>query len=157
MFFSYTASVIMLSLAMYGIWCFIKDIWDWLLHPQLNSISNISLLIVVRNLEQEIEDTMRYVMKEVEESSVSCDVVVADCSSSDLTRLILDRLAEDYSTIKVVNIADNARLATEALPLCRGAVVHFLDLGARLTCKEFMVAVCALLRQDGREIMVKQS
>lgn len=156
MFFSYTASVIMLSLAMYGIWCFLKDIWDWLLNPALTSVPNVSFLVVVRNMEHEIEDTIRYVMREVEGSGITCDVVVADCSSNDLTRSILDRLAAEYAIIKVVGITDNTRLVVEALPLCRGAVVHLLDLSTRLTCKEFMVAICALLRLDGREVTVKQ-
>ena len=157
MFFSYTSSVFLLSLAMYGIWCFLKDMWDWLLEPHLLFIPSVSFLIVVKNLEGEIEELMRYTMREIEESTISCDVVVVDSCSDDQTPAMLSRLAEEFAVLRVVNVLANARPVTEALPLCRGSVVHVLDLGTRITGEEFMVTVCALLRRDRREVVVRAS
>ncbi|HEY3425094.1 MAG TPA: hypothetical protein VGL27_09880, partial [Negativicutes bacterium] len=85
MVISYTASVIMLSLAMYGLWCFLHDLWDWFLDPRLSKLPSTSFLIVVKNREQEIEDMLRYLVREIEATVVPCDVVVVDYDSDDLT------------------------------------------------------------------------
>jgi len=39
------------------------------------------------------------------------------------------------------------------MALCRGAVVHVLDLSNRMNIEDFMATVCSLLRQDRRDVM----
>lgn len=156
MFFSYTASVFLLSLAMYGIWYFIRDLWRWWLEPRLVSIPSCSFLIVVRNLDYKVENLLRYVAQEIEDADVDYDMVIVDVSSDDFTASILERLANEYLMMRVVVLADGLRPISEAIALCRGAVVHVMDLSTRMSADEFMVAVCGLLRQDYYEVMLKR-
>lgn len=156
MFFSYTASVILLSLAMYGIWYFIHDLWKWWLEPRLISIPSCSFLIVVRNLDYKVEDLLRYVAQEIEDADMECDIVVVDVSSDDFTATILERLANEFLMMRVVALAAGIKPIGEAIALCRGAVVHVMDLTNRMSADDFMVAVCGLLRQDYHEVMMKR-
>jgi len=154
--FTYTASVILLSLAMYGAWCVIQDIWNWVLRPRLLRIPSVTFLILVKNLQSDIEDMLRYLEREMESMDLDCDAVVVDCNSEDLTPAILDRLAKEFPEIRIYLPVDNSRPVAEALPLCRGAVVHVLDLVNRLSVEDFMATVCALLRHAGHEVIIRQ-
>ena len=156
MFFSYTASVVLLSLAMYGIWYFIHDLWKWWLEPRFVAIPSCSFLIVVRNLDHKVEELLRYIAQEIEDTELECDIVVVDVSSDDLTATILERLANEFWMMRVVVLAAGLKPIGEAIALCRGAVVHVMDLTNRMSIDEFMVAVCGLLRQDYHEAMVKK-
>ena len=151
MYFSYAVSVIMLSLAIYGAWLLVKDIWTLFLQPRIVEMPSASFLIVVKNFEHEIEDLIRYLMREIEAVGTSCDVVIVDNHSNELTPAILARLQEELG-LTVLTLPAHPRPVAEALPLCRGAVVHVLELGNRLSAEEYMMAVCTLLRQDSREI-----
>lgn len=153
MYFSYIFSVIILSLAIYGAWLLVKDIWTLFLQPEIVEMPSASFLIVVKNAEHEIEDLIRRLMREIERAGTDCDVVVVDNHSYDLTPAILRRLEEELG-LTVLTAPASLRPAADALPLCRGAVVHVLELGTRLSSEECMMAVCTLLRQDGREIML---
>ena len=150
MSFSYTASVILLSLAIYGGWCLLRDMWQWYLEPRLIRPLGSTFLIFVHNQEEEIEELVRYFLQEMEMSEVECDAVVIDCASTDLTSAILERLATDHSLLHVVTLQDSSRPVGELLPLCRGSVIHILDMSNRLNSSEFLVTACALLRQSGR-------
>ena len=150
MSFSYTASVILLSLAIYGGWCLLRDMWQWYLEPRLVRPLGSTFLIFVHNQEEEIEELVRYFLQEMEMSEVECDAVVIDCASTDLTPAILERLATDHPLLHVVTLQDSSRPVGELLPLCRGSVIHILDMSNRLNSSEFLVTACALLRQSGR-------
>lgn len=154
MYFSYIASVVMLSLAIYGGWLLIRDIWEAFIEPRLASMPNASFLIIVKDCENDIEDLMRFLLHEIENNDADCDVVVVDNNSQDLTPSILTRLADDNPFMQVVTVPHGARPAADGLPLCRGGVVHVLELGKRLSSDEFMTAVCSLLQQDRREAAV---
>ncbi len=156
MFFSYTASVILLSLAMYGMWYCIRDLWKWWLEPRLLSVPSCSFLIVVRNLDYRVEDLLRYLAHEIEGAELECDIVVVDVSLDDLTAVILDRLVDDIPHLSVVEFSAGMRPVSDAIALCRGSVVHVMDLANRMSVDEFMVAVCGLLRQDYHDVMVKR-
>lgn len=156
MFFSYTASVILLSLAMYGMWYCIRDLWKWWLEPRLLSVPSCSFLIVVRNLDYKVEDLLRYLAHEIERAEYECDIVVVDVSSDDLTAVILERLVEEVPFLTVVAFSAGMRPVSDAIALCRGSVVHVMDLANRMNADEFMVAVCGLLRQDYQNVMIKR-
>lgn len=156
MFFSYTASVILLSLAMYGMWYCIRDLWKWWLAPRFVAVPNCSFLIVVKNLDYRVEELLRYLSHEIERAEVDCDIVVVDVSSDDFTAAILERLAEENPTMRVVVFSEGLRPVNEAIALCRGSIVHVMDLANRMSVEDFMVAVCGLLRQDYHEVMFKK-
>lgn len=156
MFFSYTMSVILLSLAMYGIWCFLHDSWKWWLEPHVVPMPSCSFLIVVRNLDGEVEDLFRYLAGKIESSEMDSDIVVVDVSSNDFTATILERLAYDIDSITVTKISNGQRAIGDSIALCRGKVVHVLDLSNRMTTEEFMVTVSALLQRDLHETVVRR-
>lgn len=155
MYFSYIASVIMLSLAIYGGWLLLRDVWELFIEPRLAPLPSASFLVIVKDCEQEIEDLMRHLLREIENKEAACDVVAVDNNSSDLTPVILTRLADDNNILQVLCVSEGAKPVAEGLPLCRGGVVHVLEVGRRLNGHEFMLAVSSLLEQDKREVIVR--
>lgn len=155
MYFSYMTSVFIVSLAIYGGWLLIKDMWEMFIEPRLAQMPSASFLIVAKDCEYEIEDMVRYLMRQIEMAESDCDVVVVDNNSQDITPLILSRLADEYCEgLTVLNAPPNCRPVAEGMPLCRGSVVHVLDIGNRLSSEEFMFAVCWLLEQSKKEAAV---
>ncbi|CVK19913.1 hypothetical protein [Sporomusa sphaeroides] len=155
MFLSYSVSVIMVSLALYGLWHLIRDIRNWVTTFAFVRLPGASLVILVRNLEYEVEDLIRYLANEMADGGQECDAVVVDCGSDDLTPIILSRLAVEIPALTVVSTERAARPVTEVLPLCRGAVVHVLDLTSRLQIEQFTAVVASLLRQNHREVVIR--
>jgi hypothetical protein len=156
LFFSYTMSVILLSLSMYGIWCFLHDVWQWWLEPHFASRPSCSFLVVVKNLDGEIEDVFRYLTREIEHAEIDCDIVVVDVSCNDFTSAVLERVENDSDVIKVVTMPAGKRAIGEAMALCRGSVVHVMDLSNRMSVEEFMVTVRTLLRQGSHEVIIRK-
>jgi len=156
LFFSYTLSVVLLSLSIYGAWCFVQDLWKWWLEPRLIPRASCSFLIVVKNLDGDIEDLLRYLAGAIEYAEVDWDIVVVDVSSNDFTPAILERLVNASEFIKVVVLPAGQRAIGEAIPLCRGKVVHVLDLSNRMNTEEFMGVVCGLLREDSSDFMIRR-
>lgn len=153
MFFPYTLSVMLLSLSIYGAWCFVHDLWKWWLEPKLVPRTSCSFLVVVKNLDSDIEDLLGCLARAIEYAEVDWDVVVVDVSSDDFTPAILERLVSQSEIIKVVVLPAGQRAIGEAIPLCRGKVVHVLDLSNRMSTEEFMVAVYGLLRQESSQVL----
>jgi hypothetical protein len=132
-------------LAIIGLWDLIKDISAWLLRPHLVEKPSTSLMIIVRDREQEIEGLVRFLLGEITQESF-LDVIVVDVGSVDLTAAILDRLADRYPILQVLHISCEERPVAAAMPLCRGSVVHVLDLNTRLSADEFMIMVSSLAK-----------
>jgi hypothetical protein len=149
-------SVILVSLAMFGVWCFIKDLWSWLLRPQLLPVPSVTFLLLVQNMEQEVEGVVRYLMREMADTDVECDAVVVDCNSDDLTAVILTRLVYELPGLQVCRMPEGARSVGTALPLCRGSVIHVMDMVHRLNSDEFMITVCNILQRDLQEFAIRQ-
>ena len=148
MFFSYTASVLLLSLAIFGGWCLCRDLWRWFLEPSLQRMPDDgTLLILVRNQENGIEELMRCFLHDLNGSEARYDAVIVDCGSTDLTPLILERLTADEPLVHFLVLRENFRPAGDMLPLCRGSIVHVLDMTNRLTGSEFLLAAASLLRR----------
>lgn len=156
MFFSYTLSVVLLSFSIYGIWCFVHDLWKWWLEPGLVSRPSCSFLVVVKNLDGDVEDLLGYLARAIEYAEVDWDIVVVDVSSDDFTLAILERLVRNSEIIKVMVLPAGQRAIGEAVPLCRGKVVHVLDLSNRMSTEDFMMVVCTLLRQHSDEVMIRR-
>lgn len=138
-----------MSLALYGICCLIHDAWRWGMSARYaRGNPSTSFILVVKNLDLEIEWVIRCIEQEIEKAGVDCDLVVVDCGSNDLTPSILEHMKEESDVIEVLHVKDGARPVAEALPLCRGAVVHILDLANRLNGDECKGAVRMLLSRS---------
>lgn len=157
MFFSYTVSVILLSLAMYGMWCFLQDSWKWWLEPRLMPVPSCSFLVVVKDLDGEIEELLRFLARKIENSDIDSDIIVVDVSSNDFTTAILEKLASDIEIITVVVRVAGQRVISEGMSLCRGRVVHVLDLSNRLNAEDFMTTVNVLLREDRHDVLARRT
>lgn len=156
MFFSYSISVILLSLSMYGIWCALHDIWKWWLALPLGAMPTGSFLVVVRNLDGETEELLRFLGKEIEEKGMDWDLVVVVTGLNELPFGFVERLLGDGDRVQVMLSPTGHQVIDEAIGLCQGKVVHILDLCHRISHEEFMAAVCALLGQERQEVAVRR-
>lgn len=145
MFLSYSASVILLSLAIFGLWYFMLEIWQWYIKPRVMHLPSASFLFIVRNLEQEIEQLMRAVLRDMETASITCEAVVVESGSDDLTPRILVYLAGESPLLKVVHLPREERPIIKALPACEGAAVYVFDLVHRMDVHECQAAVHEIL------------
>ena len=146
MFFSYTVSVVLLSLAILGLCRLVMDCWRWYGAPSLQKVPSMTFLLIIRNQEEEIEQIVRFLMTEMLTADIPCEVVVVAWGSTDLTPLILSRLVEENPAFTVLYAAEHVRPASEALPLCRGEVVHVFDLVSRLHAEKFLSVAAGLLK-----------
>lgn len=147
MFFSYIASVVMLSLALYGLWHILRDIWNAYLAPRWDTTPRASLLMVVQNAEQQVEGMVRFLMRDIAGGPAWCDIVVVDYGSEDITPSILDRLAAECPVLKVIHLAGCSRPVSVGITFCQGEVVYVLDFVHRLKCDQFMTAMGTLVRK----------
>lgn len=147
MFFTYWASVVLISLAIYGILCLMYDLWGRYMQTGFRYQASVSLLILVKDREQDIEMLVYDLTGRMERSRLTCDAVIVDCGSDDLTYDILSRMRELSPALDVVRLAGSLRPVSEALPLCRGEIIHVLDLTCRLSPALLIPAVDRLLWQ----------
>ena len=145
MFLSYWASVILLSLAIYGLWCFTVECWNWYIKPRVLHLPSASFLFIVKDMEQEIEQMMRGILRDMESASITCEAVVVEAGSQDLTPRILVYLAGESALLKVVHLPREERPLLKALPLCEGAALYVFDLVNRMDARECMAAVHEIL------------
>lgn len=150
MFFTYSASVVLLSLAIYGILCLLYDIWGFYCRRHFRQQPAISLLILVKDAETQVEYLLYELINRLERVEFPCDAVIVDCGSKDLTYEIVSRMAAYSPLLEVCRIPGRAKPVNEALPLCRGNVVHIVDLVSRIPLREFMPTVNQLLWSDRR-------
>lgn len=149
MVFSYAASIVLISLALYGIVRILSDTWEWIFDERITQVSSYSFFIVVKNLDQEIEYLMRLFIEKVARTDLDYDMVIVDRNSCDLTPGILSRLAEEFADIRLVTITNDTDSPHMLLPLCRGEIICLLDLSSRLPPADFASAICSLLPAAG--------
>lgn len=146
MFTSYGESIILVSLAIYGLWHVLRDLWNAYLAPNLPAVPSESLLLVVKNAQNQIEGMVRHLLREAEISERWCDVVIVDAGSHDLTPAILERLALIYPVLKVCYLTADVRPIPQGMALCQGEVVHVLDFVNRLSADDFYSVAATLNR-----------
>lgn len=157
MFFSYGASVLLLSFALFGICCFLKELWSWVVQPYLFKVPEVSFLVMVKDAEQEIEEMIRHMMMEVELAGIDCDIVIVDCGSNDLTYSILERLSKEFYVITAVRSSGGPEVMRDALTYCEGGVIHVLDTINRIAPEHFIAVVCWLLKETVPRIKTQHS
>lgn len=136
MFLSYTASLILVALALLGLFRLLRDGWKWLVYERTASPSAISIFLVVSDMEREIEYLVRFLVERMEKTQWDCDMVIVDRGSADLTPAILSRLEDEFSQIRLVVMPDPSAAPALLLPLCRGEVILVMDLSTRLQTAE---------------------
>lgn len=96
-------------------------------------------------MEQEIEQLLRGILREMEQSGTTCEAVVVEAGSSDLTPRILAYLAGESPLLKVLHLPREDRPIVKALPVCEGAAVYVFDLVNRMDWRECQAAVHEIL------------
>lgn len=151
MFFTYSASVVLMSLAIYGILCLIYDLWGLYRRRHIRQHMGVSLLILVKDAEAHVEYLMYELISRLEQADFPCDSVIVDCGSEDLTYEIVSRMTKYSEHIEVCRISGAVKPVNEALPLCRGNVVHVIDLVNRLSVYDFIPTINQLLCSGVRQ------
>lgn len=137
MFFPYWLSVVILSLALYGLWQFLRDLGGaWRVSRRNRSLSE-SLLIVFHNAEDMVEGHMRFLFRQIEAAASVQEVVVVDHGSDDLTPAILSRLIAGDPRMKLVHLPASARAVAEGMAFCQGDIVHVLDMESRVDGRDW--------------------
>lgn len=147
MFWPYWLSVIIVALAIYGLW----QLWSQLVLFALGQHSpralTVSLLVVVRNAETTVEGAVRYLLQQAELEESWQEIVVIDHGSDDLTPAILCRLAERHPLLTAVCLPAAARPVFDGLAFCRGEIIQILDTVSRLSARDLVQATRLLLRK----------
>jgi hypothetical protein len=131
---------------MLGVCRLVLDWWEWYIAPKGKKTPSVTFLLIIKNQEEDIEPILRCLLPEVDALAISCEIIVVDWGSTDLTPLILSRLVEECPALTALYAAEYMRPAAEALPLCRGEVVHVFDLVGRLNANEFLGIAVRLLK-----------
>jgi glycosyltransferase involved in cell wall biosynthesis len=147
LFFPYWLTVLIISLALYGLWQFGRDLLGLWSGSGRGRPLSVSLLIVVRNAEDTVEYQLRRLLGETALEPAWQEIVIVDHGSDDLTAPILDRLAAGCPRLKIVHLPLAARPIGDALAFCRGDVVQILDMVNRLESTDWDAAVRMLIRR----------
>jgi len=151
---NYEMSIILISFAIFGVWCFSKDLWSWFIAPYLGLVPRISFLIVVKNIEHDIEEMLRHLVLEIELADLECEVVILDCNSSDLTYPIIERLSKEFDQITAVRSTKITIAVEDAMPCCTGTVVHIIDTVNRVEVSQFIAVICWLIEQASEKTVL---
>ncbi|MDT8903886.1 glycosyltransferase [Anaeroselena agilis] len=147
MLFPYWLTVVTVSLALYGLWHVFRDLLGLWAGGRPGRALSASLLVVVRNAEDSIEDNLRRLLYETALEPAWQEIIVVDHGSHDLTPAILDRLAAAYPLLKIVHLPPGARPVADAIPFCQGEVLEIIDLESRLGSADWDAAVSRLMRR----------
>ena len=146
MFLPYWLSVVLLSLALYGLWHFCRDLGGLWGAPLPDRPLTTSLLVIVRNAEAVVEGRVRDLLHQTAFSSPWQEVVIVDHGSCDLTPAILTRLAAVFPILKVVCLPVGVMPVGEAMAFCQGDIIHILDMEKRIPPDRWAAAVRMLIR-----------
>lgn len=145
MFWPYWMSVILVALAIYGLWHLWGQLMVYAVAQRSPRPLTVSLLVVVRDTEKTVEGDVRYLLQQAELEETWQEIVVVDHGSGDLTPAILCRLAERHPLLKAVCLSAAARPVADGLPFCRGEIIQILDLVNRLPARDLVPAARLLL------------
>ena len=98
---------ILWTFALYGLFELIKQIIYMCTYTNLKE-DGIYIIIAVKNQEEKIEGFLRSILFKIlygKEEYIK-DIIVADLSSADKTKEILNRMSSDYECVKITNWKD---------------------------------------------------
>lgn len=153
MTFGYETSVILIALAIFGIYCFVKDLWLWSMEPRVETAPRMSLLILVKDIEQDLEDMVRQLMLKIQATGIECDVILCDYHSEDLTYEIAKRLERDYAALTTVRSRHINLIMSEVLPYARGSTIQILDVVKRIKPEEFFGIITSIFKPYSKKFI----
>ena len=97
-------SIIIWTLALYGLFEIIKNIIYICTYTHLNS-DGVYFIIAVKNQEEKIEGFMRSILFRILYGKEECikNVIVTDLGSNDKTKEIIEKLEKDYKFIQLID------------------------------------------------------
>lgn len=134
----YEEGIIIISLAMFGLYAIIEEIGK-IAHCSMTQMPT-TILLVVQNAEERIERLVRCVQEEYSDHAMT-DMVIADVASTDQTRMILARLAEENDSLRILHSDTKQQGIKDGISVARGEVIHLCDLIHRLdadTCIDYL-------------------
>lgn len=120
----YETAVIIISLALFGIYCLVEELWQY---HRRKPMPAVTVLLFVQNAEHEIEHLVRTVLRITEKHSDS-ELIVIDIASNDMTRAILAHLAEEEESIRIIHRTAERHAIRDGIALARGHIIHLCDL-----------------------------
>ena len=120
----YYSAVIIISLALFGIYCLAEELWQF---KKRKNIPPATILLIVQNAEYEIEHLVRTAMRIVRQHTDN-RLVIVDIASNDMTRAILARLAERDERICILHRTVYCHAITDGIALASGHIIHLCDL-----------------------------
>ena len=102
--FNFIMNCILWICALYGLIDIIKMFWAKSIHKRIET-NGIYVIIATKNQEQQIEMFLRSVIFRIlyGKEEYLKNIIVTDLNSIDSTKEILEKFADDYNEIKVVN------------------------------------------------------
>lgn len=123
----YEEAIIIISLAIFGLYAMIEELWHIKWHEQ--DTQDATIVLIVQNRESDIEHLIRSTCEYLDNR---CELVIADVASTDNTRIMLNRLIQDSDLVRIVH-ADSIRQGiTDSISIARGSIIHICDLVHRL-------------------------
>ena len=119
----YETAVIITSLALFGIYCLAEELWQY----RRRTAASVTILLIVQNAEHDIEHLVRTAMRIIARRSDS-ELIIADIASSDMTRAILARLADNVHNIRILHRNSDANAVQDSIALASGHIIHLCDL-----------------------------
>ena len=152
--FSYCVSVVLLSFAIFGGYCFIKDLWLWHKELKIKEHYPFSIVVLVKDIEEDIEEMIRHLMLEIEIAEMNCDVIIYDDYSQDLTFSIAKRLEREYASLMVIQYNEQNSSFQAMSNAAKGDFIQFLDTIHCINPKEFCEIVTWIFKPHTKQFIL---
>lgn len=140
----YETAVLIISLALFGIYCLIEELWQC--RRRGEDVPSVTILLLVQNAEYEIERLVRTITDTIAAKREDSELIIIDIASNDMTRPILARLAGKHSAIRIVHRDTARHAAADGITLARGSIVYVCDLVHRMTTEECLACLDRLAK-----------
>ena len=152
--FTYCMSVVLLSFAIFGGYCFVKDLWLWHRELRIKEQYRFSMVILVKDIENDIEEMLRHLMMEIEIAEMDCEVIVYDDYSQDLTFSIAKRLEREYASLTVMKFAKQTEWFSHMAAATNGNFVQLLDTIHCIKPEEFCEIVTWIFKPHTKQFIL---
>lgn len=131
----YETAVLIISLAMLGIYCLGEELWR--ICRQRCTLPPVTILLIVQNAEYDIEQLVRTAARSI----AGGELIVVDIASNDMTRPILARLADEHSAMHIIHRTADSHIAADGIAAARGQLICVCDTVHRMTTEECLACL----------------
>lgn len=135
MIVGYESAVLIISLALFGIYCLIEEVRTYCRRSR--NLPPVTILLIVQNAEYEIEQLVRTAVKKL----TGGELIVIDIASNDMTRPILARLADEYSAVRIIHRNADYCASSDGIATARGDLICVCDTVHRMTTEECLACL----------------